>query len=86
MSSIPKTVQFIGGHDVNENLGVQNIMHKKVIGTYGIKNRNKTGRNLLGLFGTNNLRVVNRFFKKRNYNTWRSFIKFRSSHMVDIIT
>ena len=37
MSSIPKTVQFIGGHDVNENLGVQKIMHKKVIGTYGIK-------------------------------------------------
>ena len=86
MSSIPKTVQFIGGHDVNENLGVQNIMHKKVIGIYDIKNRNKKGRNLLGLFGANNLRVVNRFFKKRNYTTWRSLNKSRTPHMLDIIT
>ena len=31
VSSLPKTVEFIGGNDVNENLGVRKIMHKKVI-------------------------------------------------------
>ena len=86
MSSLPKTVQFIGGHDVNANLGVQKIMHKKVIRTYGIKNRNNNGRNLLGLFGANNLRVVNSFFKKRHYTTWRSFNQSKTPHMLEVIT
>ena len=86
MSSLTKTVQFIGGHDVNGNLGVRKIMYKKVIGTYGIKNHNKKGQNILGLFGANNLRVVNSFFKKRYYTTQRSFNKSRTPHMLDIIT
>ena len=60
-------------------------MHKKFIETYGIKNCNKRGRNLLGLFGANNLRVVNILFKKRNYTTWRSFNKSRTPHMLDVI-
>ena len=41
MSSLPKAVQFIGGNDVNESLGVRKLMHKRVIGIYGIKKRNK---------------------------------------------
>ena len=86
MSSLTKTVQLIGGHDVNEDLGVRKIMHKKVIRIDGIKNCNKKGRNLLGLFGANNLRLVNSFFKKRNYTTWRSFNKSRQPHMLDVIT
>ena len=48
--SLSKTVQFIGRHDVNAKLAVQKLMHKKVIGIYGIKNLNKKGRNLLGCF------------------------------------
>ena len=61
-------------------------MHKKVIGIYGVKNCNKKGQNILGLFGANNLRVVKSFFKKRNYTTWRSFNKSRTPHMLDVIT
>ena len=86
LGSLPKTVQLIGGHDVNANLGVRKIMHRKVIGIHGLNNRNKKGRNLLGVFNANNLRVVNSFFKKRNYTTWRSFCDKRSPHMLDIIT
>ena len=33
-----------------------------------------------------NLRVVNSFFKKRNYTTWRSFCDKKSPHMLDVIT
>ena len=65
LGSLPKTVQFIGGHDVNASLGMSKIMHGKVIGIHGINNRNKKGRNLLGVLNENNLRVVNSFFKKK---------------------
>ena len=30
--SLPKTVQFIGGHDANANLGVRKLINKRVIG------------------------------------------------------
>ena len=40
MNLIPKNVEFIGGHDVNAKLGVRKQMYKKVIGIYGLENRN----------------------------------------------
>ena len=86
MSSLPKGVQFIGGHDVNANLGMQRLMHKKVIRIYGLKNRNKKGQNPLVIFGVNNLIVVNSFFKNQNYTIWRSYNKSTSPHMLDVIT
>ena len=61
-------------------------MHGKVTGIHGLNNRNKKGQNLLGVFNANNLRVVNSFFKKKNYTTWRSFCDKKSSHMLDVIT
>ena len=79
-------MQFIGGHDVNANLGVMKIMHRKVIGIHGLNNRNKKGRNLLGVLNANNLRVVNSFFKNQNYTMWRSFCDKKSPHMMDVIT
>ena len=51
MNSIPKTVEFIEGHDVNANLGVIKQMYKKLIGVYGLDNRNMKGRNLLEYSG-----------------------------------
>ena len=63
MNLIPKNVEFIGGHDVNENLGVRKQMYKKVIGIYGLDNRNMKGPNMLGGIRENNLRVVNRLKK-----------------------
>ena len=56
---------------MNANLGVRKQMYKKVIGIYGLDNRNIKGRNLLGVFRANNLRVVNSFFFKRIYTTYR---------------
>ena len=64
MNLIPKCFEFIGGHDVNANLGVRKQMYKKVIGTYGLDNRNMKGSNLLGVPIENNLRVVKSFFLK----------------------
>ena len=86
MSSLPKTVHFIGVNDVNDILGVRKLMNKRVIGIYGLKKCNKKGRNILGIFGANNMRVVKSFFKKKNYTTRRSFNESRSPHMLDVIT
>ena len=63
MDLITKNVEFIGGHDVNANLGVRKQMYKNVIGIYVLDNRNMKGRNLLGVLWENNLRVVNSFRK-----------------------
>ena len=65
MNLISKNVEFIGGRDVNANLGVKKHMYKKMIGIYRLNNRNMKGRNMLGVLRANNLRVVNSFILKR---------------------
>ena len=47
VNSVPKSLSFIGGHDVNANLGVRKKLCKDVIGPFGIYNRNMKGRRLL---------------------------------------
>ena len=32
MTSVPKSVEFIGGNDVNANLGIRNKMYRKTLG------------------------------------------------------
>ena len=48
MTSVPKSEEFIGGHDVNANLGIRTKMYRKTLGPWGIENRNMKGRILLG--------------------------------------
>ena len=62
MNLIPKCFEFIGGHDVNANLGMKKHMYKKVIGIYGLAKRNMKVRNMLGVLRENNLRFVNIYF------------------------
>ena len=71
---------------MNENLGVRKQIYKKGIGIYGLDNRNMKGRNLLGVLRENKPRVVNSFFFKRIYTTYRSKFKGKSPHMLDVIT
>ena len=83
---IPKSAEFIGGHDVNANIGVRLKIYCRAIGPHGIDNRNKKGQMLLGLISANNTKIVNTFYQKNSYTTCRSFDKTRSCHMLDIIT
>ena len=62
MISVPKEAKFIGGHDVNANLGVRSKMYGKTLGPWGIKNLNMKGRRLLGLFSNNQLKLSNSFY------------------------
>ena len=80
MSSVPKNANFIGGHDVNVNLGIISKMYGKTLGPWGINNRNMKGRRLLGLFSNNQLKIANSFYKTYSYVTWISFNKTRSPH------
>ena len=50
MSSVPKKAKFIGGNDVNTNLGVRSKIYGETLGPWGINNRNIKGRRLLGFF------------------------------------
>ena len=82
MNSVPKTAEFIGGNDVNANLGIRNNMNRKTLGPWGIDNRNMKGRRLLGFFSQHRLKVTNRFYKKPSFVTWRSFGSLKSPHML----
>ena len=86
VNSVPKSLNFIGGHDVNANLGIRKKLYKGVIGPLGIDNRNTKGRRLLSVLSQNRLKVTNSYFKKSSFVTWRSFNASRSPHMLDVIT
>ena len=77
MSLFPINAKFIGGNDVNANLGVRSKMYGKKLGPWVIKNRNIKVRTILG-FSNNQLKVANSFYKKSSYVTWRSFNKTSS--------
>ena len=86
LNSVPKSSNFIGGHDVNSNLGARKNFYKGVIGPFGIDNRDMKGRILLIVLSQNRLRVANSYFTKPSFVTWRSFNASRSPHMLDLIT
>ena len=85
MSSVPKNAKFIGGHDVNSNLGIRSKIYGKTLGPWGINNLNMKGRRHLDFFSNNQLKVANSFNKNSSYVTLRSFNKTRSPHMLDFI-
>ena len=86
VNSVPKSLNFIGGHDVNDNLLVRKKLYKGVIGPFGIDNRNMKGRRLLISLIQNRLRVTKSYFKKPYFVTWISFNASRYPHMLDVIT
>ena len=86
VNSVPKSSKFIGGHDVNANLGVRKKLHKGVIGTFGIDNRNTKGRILLSVLSQNRPGTANIYFNKPSFVTWRSFNASRSPPILDVRT
>ena len=71
IKSVPNSSNFIGGHDVNANLGVLNVFYKGVIGPFGIDNWNIKDRGFMRVLSHNRLRVANRYFNKPSFVTWR---------------
>ena len=86
LNSVPKPLNFIGGHDVNANLGVWGKLYKGVIGPFVIDNRNTKGRKLLRFLSQNILRVENSYLNKPSFVAWISFSASRSHNMLVIIT
>ena len=71
LNSVPKSSNFIGGHDVNANLGVRKKLYKEVIGPFGIDNRKMKYRRLLRVLSQNRLRLANSYFNKPSFVTWK---------------
>ena len=86
MNSVPKTAEFIGGHDVNANLDICNNMYRKTLVPSGINTRNMKGRRLLGFFSQHRLNVTNIFYNKPSFVMRRSFGTSKSPYMLDIIS
>ena len=86
MISVPKTEKFIGGHNVNANLGTRAKMYRKTLGPWEINNRSMKGRILLVFFCYNQLKIANSFFEKPSYKTRIPFNKMRYPHMLDVIS
>ena len=84
VNSVPKTAEFIGGHDVNANVGTRSKIYRKTLGPREIDNRNIKGRRLLGFFSNNQIKIANSFFTKPSIVTWRYFSKMRSPHKLDV--
>ena len=61
-------------------------IHRQSIRPHGIDNRSKKGRRLLVLLSANNIKIVNTFYQKDSYTTWRPFDRTRLCHMFDVIT
>ena len=59
MNSLSKSDAIIGGHDVNANVWITNKMYAQSIGPFGLNNRNKKSRKLLGTILSDNLKIVN---------------------------
>ena len=85
INSVPKSLDFIGGHDLNANLGIRKQLYKGVIEPFGIDNRNMKVRRLLSVLIQNRLRVTNSYFKKHSFVAWIPFNASRSPHMLDLI-
>ena len=73
VNSVPKSSNFIDGHNVNANLGVRKTINKGVIGPFGIDNRNMKGRRNMSVLSQNRLIVSNSYFNKPSFVTCRSF-------------
>ena len=53
VNSVPRSSEFIGGRDVNANLGVGGGNYKRVIGPFVIGSRNMKVRRLLSNLSQN---------------------------------
>ena len=81
VNAVPRSSNFIGGHDVNANIGVRKKLYKGAMGPFGIDNRNMKGRIFLSVLSQNILSVENSYFNKPSFVTWRSFNASRYPHM-----
>ena len=69
LTLVPKSENFIGGYDVNANVGIRKKMYGDFFGQFGLNNSNRKGQNLLGIYLNNNLNIEKTFFNKPSYTT-----------------
>ena len=59
------------GSDCNSSIGTSLTRESTVVGTYGLKHLNQSGRRLINFLAVNNMSAVSTYFPKKNYGTWR---------------
>ena len=59
------------GSDCNSSIGTSLTRESTVVGMYGLKHLNQSGRRLINFLAVNNMSAVSTYFPKKNYGTWR---------------
>ena len=89
LNSLPRDTKFLLGQDINCNVGIAtgSDPFKGTLGPNGIDNRNKKGTKFLQHTCALDMVIVNSFFTKSNYTTWKNFKPSNPSHhMLDVFS
>ena len=90
LNRLSEDTQIIFGQDINCNVGTSNNTHdpfRPALGPNGINNRNAKGMKFLQHMCSLNMKIVNSFFVKHNYATWKNFKPSHPTyHMLDIFS
>ena len=82
---MPTNAEIIIGSDVNVKVGRRDCEeHKRVLGPFGLDDRNEKGKDLLQIYMANDMRVSNTFFDHSSHITYESFNKDQTKCMLDI--
>ena len=85
LNSVPTNAEIIIGSDVNAKVGRRDCEeNKRVLGPFGLDDRNEKGKDLLQIYMTNDMRVSNTFFDHSSRVTYESFNKDKIKSMHDI--
>ena len=72
------------GSDCNASIGINPTNEESVVGQYGLKHTNHSGRRLKNFLAVNNLCSTSTYFKKKNYGTW-AHPRSKNLHQLDHI-
>ena len=72
------------GSDCNASIGINPTNEESVVGQYGLKHTNHSGRRLKNFLAVNNLCSTTTYFKKKNYGTW-AHPRSKNLHQLDHI-
>ena len=84
----PNNYETLTGHDVNASVGIRESEEdplKPTLGPFGKNHRNMKGTELLEILTLQKLKLINSFFEKDSYTTWKN-PNNGSLHMLDIFT
>ena len=84
IEKLPPSKGIIMGGDMNATIGIRDCEAlNNVLGPYGMPKRNEKDRDLLQTYQSNNLRIMNTFFKSQTHVLHASINEQKTKYMLD---